>query len=71
MDRSQIVFGVSFALLFVFFYFFFSIVWNIFHALTVNIPAFVFFMLVFFVLMPAALIIAQRITRHFFPDNSV
>lgn len=71
MDRSQIVFGVSVALLFSFLYIFFNIVWNILHAFTVTVPAFVFFMMVFFVLLPAALIAAQKFTKHFFPDNNV
>lgn len=67
MDRSQLVFGVTFTLLFSLSYFILRVLWNILYLVTEHIPVIVFFMLVMFIVLPATLILSRKFTKHFFP----
>ncbi|WP_033542090.1 hypothetical protein, partial [Planococcus sp. CAU13] len=65
MDRAQVVFGVTFALLFFLSYFILRVVWNILYLVTEHIPVIVFFLLVMFIVLPVTLILSREFTKHF------
>jgi len=71
MDRAQVVFGVASALVFYIFYVILKVVWEILYFVTQHISDLVFFLLVLFILLPAALILSRTFTKHFFPEYHI